>query len=157
MTFDQSSRRRVYALDFKPYPGLVVRCRKPSFRALTDLAEVVLVLGDDLSGEDLSGDIRLSAWTRLFSAFADSLVSWTLIDDGRAVPATVDGVLAQDTMFLLDLARTWYTVVVPDQTDHTQPAEHGDDAEDVDDIEDELSRLPVTLLPAPDDEVPVSA
>lgn len=138
----------MYELNFKPYPGLIVRCRKPSFGALDLLTEAVLDLGDDLSGELLPGRKRIKAWRTLFHAFADSLVSWTLFDRDRAVPATRDGVLAQDLEFLLAIVRTWYTVVVPDQPEPQRPpapatAPAVDELELPTDFEDELAVLPV--------------
>lgn len=147
MVFDQSTRRRVYELDFKPYPGLVVRCRKPSFRALERLTEVTLVLGDDLAGESLPGVTRMDAWGELFRAFAESLVGWSMSDQGLPVPATVDGVLSQDLDFLLDLARTWYTVVVAAPPPDPEPAAAAprEVEPETDDLEDELAQLPFAL------------
>lgn len=159
MAFDQDSRRRVYALNFKPYPGLVVRCRKPSFGALTRLTAAVLLLGDDLSGEGLESQVRLTAWRKLFRAFADSLVGWNLTDHGRPVPPTRAGVLDQDLEFLLALTRTWYVLVVPHhgrmenlarkkpKRKRLRTAPSADD--------DRLADLPITELPAPP--LPVSA
>lgn len=155
MAFDQDNRRRVYELDFRPYPGLIVRCRKPSFRALDALTEALLLLGDDLSGEQLPGSTRITAWRKLFRAFADSLISWTLFDRDRAVPATRKGVLSQDLEFLLDMARTWYAVVVQLQEQPTPPAPREDpptaadpEVDEADDLEARLAALPVTALPA---------
>lgn len=154
MAFDQDSRRRVYELDFKPYPGLIVRCRKPSFDALAELTDAVLLLGDDLSGELLPGAERIAAWRGLFRAFADSLVGWTLFDRDHAVPATRKGVLSQDLEFLLDIARTWYLVVVQhqEQTAPQEPPREDPPAEpeveEDDDTEDRLSALPIFALAA---------
>lgn len=112
MSFDQDQRRKVYQLAFRPYRGLRISVRKPNFGALVALTRAVLVLGDDFDGDGLSGTDKLDAWEDLFGAFADSLVGWDLTDRGRAVPATREGVFAQDHAFLLALTRTWYTVVV---------------------------------------------
>lgn len=155
MAFDQDSRRRVYELDFKPYPGLVVRCRKPSFGALAKLTDAVLLLGDDLSGEQLPGTERIAAWRTLFRAFADSLTGWTLFDRDRAVPATRKGVLSQDLEFLLALTRTWYVVVVQHREEPTPPPQQPPSAapaesDPADEFEDELANLPITALPEQD-------
>lgn len=165
MAFDQGSRRRVYELDFRPYPGLIVRCRKPSFGALDKLTDAVLTLGDDLSGEHLPGSTRIRAWRKLFRAFADSLVSWGLSDQGYAVPATRKGVLSQDHEFLLEVVRTWYMVVVQHQAQPAPPAPREDpptaaaavEDDDLTDFEDELAALPVTDIADALDEMPVSA
>jgi hypothetical protein len=162
MAFDQDSRRRTYELNFRPYPGLIVRCRKPSFGALDKLTNAVLVLGDDLSGEHLPGSARIKAWRKLFRAFADSLVSWGLSDNGYAVPATREGVLSQDHEFLLEVVRTWYAVVVQHQNEPSRPAPREDRpvvAEVEDDgltgFEDELAALPVIdIADVPDGLVP---
>lgn len=156
MGYDQSARRKIYELRFRPYPGLVVRCRKPGFDALDKLTHAVLRLGDDLTGDGLAGERRLKLWRRLFEAFSTSLVSWNLTVDGRSVPAKRRGVLAQDHGFLLAVVRTWYEVVV--QADETpapvapkQPAEpqHGDDEDDL--SEAWLATVPGVVDGSPDD------
>jgi hypothetical protein len=121
MSFDQDRRRTVYPLRFREYGGLLVRLRKPGWSAMLKLTEAVLVLGDDLEGPGLPASGKVAAWTQLFEAFADSLVGWDLLDRGRAVPATLDGVLGQDFHFLLALARTWYVVVVQAEDRTVEP------------------------------------
>lgn len=121
MSFDQDRRRTVYPLRFREYGGLLVRLRKPGWSAMLKLTDAVLVLGDDLEGPGLPASGKVAAWTQLFEAFADSLIGWDLLDRGRAVPATVDGVLAQDFHFLLALARTWYIVVVQAEDRAVEP------------------------------------
>jgi hypothetical protein len=123
MSFDQDQRRKTYRLNLRPFRGLVVSVRKPGFDALEALTRAVLVLGDDFDGLDLSPTYRMSAWSELFSAFADSLLAWNLTDCGRAVPATRDGVRAQDLEFLLALCRTWHAAVV------LAPMNQGDELE----------------------------
>lgn len=157
MAFDQGTRRRVFELDFKPYPGLVVRCRKPGFTALLQLSDAVLELGDDLSGDGLTGVAKLAAWDKLFRAFAKSLVSWTLLDRGHAVPATRKGVLDQDIEFLLALVRTWYVVVVPHQPVREAPPAPVAAPSEPEIDEARLADLPVTELPSVEDDVLVPA
>jgi hypothetical protein len=148
MSFDQDRRRRTYELPFRPYPGLTVWVRKPSFAALESLTDAVAHLGEDLSGDRLATPEKLRWWGVLFRAFAASLVGWDLIDRGVAVPATVDGVLAQDHPFLMALSHAWYYAVVlrsedePAQPD-TPPAPEPPD--DVDEIEAQLADIPVTV------------
>lgn len=117
MSYDQDQRRKTYGLEMLPFPGLTIDMRKPGFLALEALTRAVLVLGGDFAGERLSPTERIDAWGDLFTAFADSLVAWDLTDRGRAVPPTRDGVLSQDPQFLLELARTWYAIVVLDPMD----------------------------------------
>lgn len=111
MSFDQDKRRRTYGLRFDDdYPGLVVQCRKPGYRALRELTSAVLVLGDDLTGQGLSGATVLEAWDDLFSALERSVVQWNLTDSGQAVP--LSQLLDQDWEFLLTVAKAWYREVV---------------------------------------------
>lgn len=155
MSYDQHRRRTVYPLDFKPFPGLLVRVRKPSFSALEALTRAVLVLGDDLDGTDLPAIDRMSAWRELFTAFADSLVGWNLTDGGVPVPSTRDAVLAQDAPFLLSLARTWYMIIVlrPPELDEPaaieQPPEEPEAVED-DGTDDYIANFPTTTLTEPE-------
>jgi hypothetical protein len=153
MSFDQAKRRRTYVLrGFPDFPGLTVHCRKPGFRALRELGEAVLVLGEDLSGDGLSGDAKLAAWEPLFTALQRSVLRWDLIDEGRAVP--VADLPDQDWEFLLTLTREWYRRVVL-RIDDSEPPHGGNDPEpDVTKqalgepgIDEEwLSQLPVTAV-----------
>lgn len=148
MGFDQDVRRRVFELKFKPYPGLIVWCRKPGYAALAKLSDAVLSLGNDLTGTRLAGPDKLAWWGVLFKAFAKSLVAWNLTDGGRAVPATKRAVLDQDAAFLLAVVRTWYMVVVPHQeqpdTEETLDSATPDDDETAE-REARLAGLPVTV------------
>jgi hypothetical protein len=149
--FDQQTRRKVYALPFRPYPGLTVWCRKPGFTALEDLTDAVLALGDDLAGERLPSPERVRWWGVLHRAFAASLVGWDLLDGGHAVPATEDGVLAQDPGFLLAVSRAWYYAVVlrDEQTDEIARADPEPpdipDVDEIDELESRLADIPVTV------------
>lgn len=136
MSFDQAQRRPTFVLHFDDdYPGLEVHCRRPGFRPLRTLAEAVLVLGDDLDGRGLSGDDKLTAFEPLFTAFAQCVRRWNLVDEGRAVPLAA--LLDQDWEFLHSLARTWYREVVPGQRpqvlDHPQPVDEPVDGPEPDD------------------------
>lgn len=148
MSFDQDRRRKVYQLAFRPYRGLRISVRKPGFGALVALTRAVLVLGDDFDGDGLSGTDKLDAWEDLFGAFADSLISWDLTDRGRAVPATREGVFAQDHEFLLALARTWHAVVVLAEPTPDEPERPGPESE----FEDHADRGWEPLEPELDEE-----
>lgn len=156
MSFDQDQRRKTYRLNFRPFRGLLVSVRKPGFAALAALTRAVLVLGDDFDGPDLSATDRMNAWSELFGAFADSLLIWNLTDRGRAVPATRDGVLAQDLEFLLAVARSWYAAVVIAAEDDEQ-AESVNDSRAPDPAEQKLDEeylaqlgAKAVTLPAPE-------
>jgi hypothetical protein len=158
--FDQASRRKLYNLTFRPFPGLLVRCRKPGMRALELLTEVVTPLGDDFEGTGMSSPERVRHWGALFEAFARSLVGWDLTTDGTPVPATIDGVFDQDSDFLLQVSRAWYYAVVlhqeiaepatavADQTDGPQADPPDDDAAEREQL---LAYIPVTDVELPTD------
>lgn len=139
MSFDQSKRRSTFVLYFdEDFPGLEVHCRQPGYRPLRTLAQAVLALGDDLDGRGMSGDAKLEALEPLFSAFAQCVRRWNLVDEGRAVPLTE--LLDQDWQFLLVLARAWYRQVVPGQrpraVDYAQAGDSSVDEQDgVTDVE----------------------
>lgn len=147
MAFDQSTRVAVFELDMHRYPGLVIRVRRPSFRAMRTLLRAEQRLGVGLQGELLAGAERVEAWAEVVDAFAESLVDWTLLDFGTPVPATRDGVLGQDYEFLIVLVRAWYGRVVL-LAEPTPAAEIAEPADEEDDTEDLLAELPVTTLPA---------
>jgi len=110
--FDQSSRYQVYELGFRQHPGLVVRVRKPSFAGLLALARAERSLGVDLDGATVAGADRMEALAPVVDAFAAALVGWTLVDSGVPVPATREGVYAQDYAFVLRMVLTWHRRVV---------------------------------------------
>ena len=54
----------------------------------------------------------LSMVEDLFTAFAGSLISWNLEEpEGVPVPATLDGVLSQETDFMIAVALEWATTL----------------------------------------------
>lgn len=155
--FDQSTRRLVYDLAFHAYPGLLVRVRKPGYGALRHLAGAEAVLGVGMTGAAVTGAARIEALGPVVDAFASSLVSWTLADNGVPVPATHAGVVAQDYDFLIELALTWYRRVVLRIERPDQPAADLDTPSAPDPVaEDALTEIPFTIgIPeaAPEGEV----
>lgn len=146
--FDQDARRPSYDLAFKAYPGLIVRIRKPGYGALRALARAEAVLGVGLSGSAVTGRARIEAFAPVVDAFAESLVAWTLADQGVQVPATRAGVVAQDYDFLVDLALTWYRRVVlrvERPAPAAEPAEEPAASDPVADLEDALTEIPFTI------------
>lgn len=148
--FDQSIRRLTYDLDFRGYPGLLVRVRKPGYGALLDLADAQAVLGYGMQGSAVVGTARAKAMEPVIAAFAASLVSWTLADDGVPVPATVTGVFAQDYPFLVDLVLSWYHQVVLRAADADEPADTENTGQAAEDdaeaeLEDALTEIPFTI------------
>lgn len=155
MAFDQSARVAVFDLEMHRYPGLTIRVRKPSFRAMRTLLRAEQRLGVGLQGELLAGAERVEVWADVVEAFAESLVSWTLLDFGVPVPATRDGVLGQDYEFLIVLIRAWYGRVVL-LAEPAPAVENIEPDDEEDDTEDLLAELPVTTLPAPAADTPAA-
>ena len=145
MSYDRAAALPVYALDFTArYPGLIVRARKPSWDATVRLARYVTALGSNPNGA-----ILVDALDELVVAFADSVVSWTLV----GVPVGRAGVLGLDPPFVLELARTWHAQVVMrpavEPEPEVEPVEEG--RSDVDDLLADAPMLALVDEPAADD------
>ena len=102
--------RKVYVLTFDDpdLEGLEVRARSlPLGRFLQMLAMYTAL---EQSVDEFSAD-ELTAIQGLFEGFASALVSWNLDertdDEIVAVPATLAGVMDQDTDFMLQLISAW--------------------------------------------------
>lgn len=144
--FDQTTRRTVYKLAFGRYGGLIVRARKPSVRGWKLLSQAIDVLGEDWTSVRQPLSARIDAWECLALAFADALIGWDLLDDGVAVPATDDGVLAQDHAFLIDVAKVWYQRVVLLLDKSTAIPDEDDEEPDPETV---LASLPTVVRDAP--------
>jgi hypothetical protein len=99
---------KVYKLVFTDpeYDGLIVRVRSIKIGELREL----LGLASAVAG----GQVDLadaSKVDRLFGVFADALLDWNLEDDqGRPVPANLEGVSTQDADFISEIVREWMKV-----------------------------------------------
>ncbi len=79
--------------EIKDYDGLIVRMKSISYGKVRRL----MSLGDDDEGAE-----------EMAAAFAEHLVSWNLEDENdEPVPATAEGVDAQDFEFVMDIIETW--------------------------------------------------
>lgn len=104
--------RRVYVLVFEApdLAQLEIRARSVSVGKFLKLVKLAARLDRDaasLSAEDAE------AIEGLFTGFAEALISWNIDDpDTEApVPATYDGVMAQDTDFMMVVIDAWLTAV----------------------------------------------
>jgi hypothetical protein len=71
------------------------------FLGLTELADI-----------DVHNPADLAKVGVLFESFAGALQSWNLVDDDdRPVPATLEGVKAQDYEFMLEVIGEWMTAI----------------------------------------------
>lgn len=96
---------KLYRLRFEDpsMEGFECLCRSVSierFMALTGLA----------GGTDLAR--QAEGAMEMFGIFAEALVSWNLEDeDGEKVPATLEGVRAQDLDFMLPIIVAWQEAI----------------------------------------------
>lgn len=91
-------------LDFAgtQYEGLQVRMDSVPLRMLLEIGE----LAEGMQGGDLS---QMRA---LFSMFAGLVEEWNVEDrKGEPVPATLDGVMSQDTAFVMAVITAWIKAV----------------------------------------------
>lgn len=92
--------RKGYKLKFEDYEGLEVTVGSLSIDKLLSLTELASNLDSDDAGIEQSRE--------LIKVFADALVSWNLgTEDGKAVPATYEGVLTQEFDFILEIIMAW--------------------------------------------------
>lgn len=120
--------RVIVKLDFTDtdLEGLEVRMRSQSVEELSQatsrMAAMAAVakrmldmdVGDEESAKKAFADIdadSVSGVREVFRDFAAHLVSWNLQEDGVPVPATLEGVNAQDSTFILRLARAWQEAI----------------------------------------------
>ena len=96
---------KTYVLKFEEYPGLEVAARSVSVEELLN----VLKLADKMTSAPGEKDVK-----ELFEWFADRLIGWNLEDeDGKPVPGTVAGLLAQDFEFAMAVVMAWVKAVTP--------------------------------------------
>lgn len=115
--------RRVFRLRFEDghHDGLVVRMRTTSVGRALDLMRFLVLDTDGLTPEDVAG------FEGLFEGFAEVLVEWNVEDDdGRPVPATLEGVRTQPIDFVMGILNVWFgattTVSATDPLAATSPA-----------------------------------
>ncbi len=91
--------------------GLVVRAQSVPLGVFLELIELKEVDTKNITAEDAA------KVDRLFTGFADALVSWNLEnEDGSPVPATADGLKSQDIDFVMQIVSAWIAALsqVPD-------------------------------------------
>lgn len=94
-------RRTLYRLTFEDpdFDGLEVTCKGASIERLMEIA----ALGDLLEAMDQENP-DLQQLRTMFAPFAAVLVSWNVVDDDeQPVPATLDGLLAQEVDFASEI------------------------------------------------------
>ena len=93
----------VYKLIFQEYEGLEVMAR------LVSVEELLKITGLALQMTTKPDDKQVA---ELFGWFGKRLVSWNLEDeDGKPVPATLNGLLAQEMGFVLKIIQAWVRAI----------------------------------------------
>jgi hypothetical protein len=96
---------KTYVLKFEDYEGLEVVCRSVSVKELL----IVLELADAMTTAPDKKQME-----ELFGWFVKRLIGWNLEDeDGKPVPATLQGLLAQDFEFALAMVNAWVGAISP--------------------------------------------
>jgi hypothetical protein len=101
---------KVYKLRFEDddMAGLEVRARSVPLGQFLELGAVA----DATSGLAPVSSEQFGAIRDLFAGFAAALVEWNLEDEtGQPVPATLEGVLAQDFEFMLAIVTAWMDAI----------------------------------------------
>jgi hypothetical protein len=105
--------RKVYVLKFDDpdNEGVVIRARSVPLGRFLSLLKLAAAIDDPST---VGGESAL-AITGLFEGFAEALVEWNLDDrledEIVEVPATYEGMLTQDTDFMLQVVMTWMEVI----------------------------------------------
>lgn len=80
--------------------GLEVDCQPAPLGVVQDFTKLAEFVGTPAQ--------ELAATTMVLETFARSLVAWNLEDeDGTPVPATIEGLLTQDTPFVMQIIEAW--------------------------------------------------
>ena len=98
---------RIYRLIFDDpeYEGLEVRASSLTIRRMRELMNLQDTNTDDPAEAGKATD-------KLFTTFADCLISWNLEDElGNPVPATLDGIESQESDFILPVITTWMETI----------------------------------------------
>jgi hypothetical protein len=104
---------RTYLLKFEEeeYQGLEIRSRGLSIANLLNMTTMSERLqSEKVSGENAAENVQNIE--RLMRLFSDSLIEWNITNLGEDVPATYEGVMAQDIGFMLRVIRAYTDAIV---------------------------------------------
>ncbi len=100
-------QRRRYRLTFEDpeLAGLEVVARSATVGAYQEIATLA-----DVASPPTAEDVQKI--NHLYKAFADVLISWNIEDEAdQPVPATLEGLLTQDMVLILQIIRAWMEAV----------------------------------------------
>ncbi len=100
-------KRKILNISFEEgseHYGLEIRARSVSFGRLMQFAD---------QAEQLREGAALSEMKGFINEFSEALDSWNAADeDGRDIPATREGLLSQDTSWVIDVLLAWFDSIV---------------------------------------------
>jgi hypothetical protein len=109
---EQPIYRLVFADD--ELAGLEVDCRPAPLGVVQDFTKLAEFVGTRAQ--------ELAATAMVLETFGQSLVGWNLEDeDGTPVPATIEGLLAQDTPFVMRIIEAWMVNTIRAGQDDSGP------------------------------------
>lgn len=133
-----------YTLEFDDRPGAEIICRAGSMESHLEALSLDWVLHPRAFGQRFHTDEEAKAeLARLYSIFADHIVSWNLERKGQPVPITADGLMALDREFSKAATTAWLRGVFGIDAPLEQPS-----APTVTDDFDESS-IPMVIPPSP--------
>jgi hypothetical protein len=95
---------KAYHLKFEDMPGFEVTARSLPLGEFLHVTELAGLGKDDPGAAKAGGE--------LFRVFAASLMEWNLEDDfGDPVPATADGIMAQELDFMMRIVLAWVSAM----------------------------------------------
>lgn len=97
-----------YTLEFDDRPGAEIVCRAGSMESHLEALSLDWVLNREAFGQRFHTDDEVKAeLARLYSIFADHIVSWNLERKGQSVPITADGLMSLDREFTKAATMAW--------------------------------------------------
>jgi hypothetical protein len=102
--------RKVYVLTFEDpdLAGIEIRARSVSLGRYLELIKLAAVIDDPTK----MGEEGALAIEGLFHGFAEALVEWNIDDEAeQPIPATLEGILAEDVDFMLQVIQVWMEVI----------------------------------------------
>lgn len=115
--------KKTYRLVFESedLAGLEVRAASMPLGELLEIQQLADRYGP--GGSERPGMVEID---RMLGGFARALLSWNVEDDeGRPVPATLDGLKSLDFDFVLDIMLAWMDAVVAVPAPLAQPSSSG--------------------------------